>query len=268
MCERESPQSKHRYMKRERVRRMWQKMAALVDRDVLLFGQILVLMAVVIGLAMWLERVAGRRGGITLLLGARRLTMVAMFAAVSMILMLFELPLPFAPGFYKLDLSELPVLIGAFAFGPAAGAAMEAVKILLKLVVKGSSTAFVGELANFVIGCSFILPASCVYLFRKHHKGAIWACVAGTVSMTVAGSALNAFYLLPVFAAMYGMPLEDILAMGAAVNPLVKDGSMLSFILACVVPLNLFKGLVVSVATFLVYKPLTPILKVGYGIGK
>ena len=141
---------------------------------------------------------------------------------------------------------------------------MEFIKILLKLFVKGTSTAFVGDLANFVVGCSFILPASAVYAFRKNKKSAIIACVVGTLVMTIFGTAFNAIYLLPAFSKLYGMPLEDILTMGAAVNPLVTDGSILSFVAACVAPLNIIKGVSVSVVTLLIYKPLSPIIKTGH----
>jgi len=197
-------------------------------------------------------------------LGTRKVAMVGMFSAVAMVLMLFDFPLPFAPGFYKLDFSELPILIGAFAFGPAAGVMMEFIKILLKLLIKGTSTVFVGELANFVVGCSFILPASILYELRKSKKTAVIACVFGTLFMTVFGTAFNAVYLLPAFANLYGMSLENILAMGSAVNPLAKEGSIVSFVAACVAPMNLIKGAAVSVVTLLVYKPLSPIIKTGH----
>lgn len=194
----------------------------------------------------------------------RKVAMIGLFSAIAVILMLFEFPLPFAPGFYELDFSELPILIGTFAFGPAAGVMMEFVKILLKLFIKGTSTAFVGDLANFVVGCSFILPASVVYAFRKNKKSAVIACVTGTLVMTVFGTAFNAVYLLPAFSKLYGMPLETILEMGAAVNPLVTDGSIVSFVAACVAPMNLIKGAGVSVITLLIYKRLSPIIKSGH----
>lgn len=193
----------------------------------------------------------------------RKMAMIGMFSAIAVILMLFEFPLPFAPNFYKLDFSELPILIGSFAFGPAAGVMMEFIKILLKLAIKGTSTAFVGDLANFAVGCSLVLPASVIYAFRKNKKTAIVACIAGTLTMTVFGTAFNAIYLLPAFAKLYGMPLDVILSMGSEVNPLVTEGSIVSFVVACVAPLNLIKGVSVSIVTLLVYKPLSPILKAG-----
>ena len=134
-------------------------------------------------------------------------------------------------------------------------------------LTRKTSTAFVGDLANFVIGCSFILPASALYAFRKNKKSAIVSCVVGTMIMTVFGTAFNAIYLLPAFSELYHLPLEDILAMGSAVNPLMTEGSIVSFVVACVAPMNLIKGASVSIVTLLIYKPLSPILKSGHREG-
>ena len=197
--------------------------------------------------ALLLEKVAQKKNGVREpVFTTRKVAMVGMFSAIAMILMLFEFPLPFAPGFYELDFSELPILIGTFAFGPTAGVLMEFVKILLKLFVKGTSTAFVGDLANFVVGCSFILPASLVYVFRKNKKSAVVACITGTLVMTIFGTAFNAVYLLPAFAEMLHTPMDELLAMGAAVNPLMTEGSIVSFVAVCVAPMNLIKGASVS----------------------
>ncbi len=215
--------------------------------------------------ALFLEKVAQKKNGLQEpVFNTRKIAMVGMFSAIAMILMLFEFPLPFAPGFYELDFSELPILVGTFAFGPTAGVLMEFVKILLKLFIKGTSTAFVGDLANFVVGCSFILPASLVYAFRKNKKSAIAACITGTLVMTVFGTAFNAVYLLPTFAEMFHMSMDELLAMGAAVNPLMTEGSLLSFVAVCVAPINLIKGVSVSLVTMLIYKPLSPIIKTGH----
>lgn len=209
----------------------------------------------------------GKHAGRTPVFTTRKIAMTGMFSAIAMILHLFDFPLPFAPEFYRLDFSELPILIGAFAFGPAAGVMMEFVKILLKLCVKGTSTAFVGDLANFVVGCSFILPASVIYVFRKSKKSAVIACCVGTAVMTVFGTAFNAVYLLPAFSKLFHMPLENILEMGRAVNPLMTEGSIVSFVAVCVAPMNLIKGVCASVVTLLVYKPLSPIIKTGHRNG-
>ncbi len=224
-------------------------------------------LAVIAGLflaAGLLERAAQKKRGVKEpFFGVRKVAMIGMFSAIAVVLMFFEFPLPFAPSFYELDFSELPILIGTFAFGPVAGVTMEFIKILLKLFIKGTSTVFVGDLANFVIGCSMILPASVVYAFRKNKKSAVVACVTGTFVMTVFGTAFNAVYLLPAFSKLYEMPLDVILEMGSKVNPLVREGSIVSFVAACVAPLNLIKGTSVSVVTLLIYKPLSPIIKGG-----
>lgn len=190
----------------------------------------------------------------------KKTVMIGMFSALAAVLMVWELPVFFAPSFYKLDFSELPILIGTFAFGPAAGIMMEFLKILLKLLIKPTSTAFVGELANFAVGCSFILPASAIYLFRKTKKSAVISCSAGTLIMTVFGTAFNAIYLIPAFSKMFHMPMEAILALGE-INPLMKKGSLISLVIVCVAPLNLIKGIVNSVITLLVYKPFSTVLK-------
>lgn len=213
-------------------------------------------------IAFLLEKIAQKKNGVKeKVFTTRKMAMVGMFSALATILMLIEIPLFFAPSFYKLDFSELPILIGTFAFGPAAGVMMEFIKIVLKLLVKGTSTAFVGELANFAVGSSFVLTASVIYNFKRTKKGAFAACIVGTIVLTIFGTAFNAIYLLPTFAKMYGMPLEDLLAMGSAVNPLCKEGSLLSFVSVCVAPLNLIKGLANSIIVLLVYKPLSPVLK-------
>lgn len=227
-------------------------------------GFVLVIVSLFV-VAVLLEKLAQRKNGVKEpIFSTRKVAMIGMFSAIAAILMLFEFPLPFAPSFYELDFSEIPILVGTFAFGPAAGVMMEFVKILLKLVIKGTSTAFIGDLANFAVGCSFILPASVVYAFRKNKKSAIIACVVGTFVLTVFGTAFNAVYLLPAFAEFYGMPLDSLIAMGVKVNPLVNEGSIVSFVVACVAPLNLLKGTSVSLVTLLIYKRISPIIKTGH----
>ncbi len=224
--------------------------------------QVLAIVVLLFVVAVLVEKLAQKKRGCKeKILNTRKVAMIGMFSALAMILMLFEFPLPFVPPFYELDFSEIPILIGSFAFGPAAGVLMEFVKILLKLFVKGTSTAFVGDLANFAVGCSFILPASILYTFIKKKKGAIAGCIFGTFFLTVFGTAFNAIYLIPAFSELYGLPMENILAMGSKVNPLMKEGSLVSFVICCVAPMNLIKGTVASVVTMLVYKPLRPIIK-------
>lgn len=182
----------------------------------------------------------------------------AMFSCLAGMLMLVEIPLFFAPAFYKIDISEVPVLICTFYLGPVAGVVSELVKVLVKLLLKGTTTAFVGDFANFAVGCSFVLPASILYHAKPGKRTALIGMAAGTLVMTVFGSAFNAVYLLPKFAQLYGMPMEAIISMGTAVNSAITDVTTLVFF--AVVPFNLLKGIVVSALTFVLYKRISPIL--------
>ncbi len=210
--------------------------------------------------------VARKTGEQTTGFSTRKVVIIGLFSAISAVLMLFELPVFFAPAFYKIDLSDLPAVIGAFAFGPMTGVMIEFIKILLNLVINGTSTAFVGELANFVVGCSYVLPASIIYLFKKNRKTALISCGVGTLVITIVGSSLNAFYLLPAFAALYGMPIDALIEMGTAVNPAINN--IFTFVLFAVAPLNLIKGGLITVVTVLVYKKLSPILKSNFVVAK
>ena len=117
----------------------------------------------------------------------KNLALMAIFAAIAAILMvLIEIPVVFiAPSFYKLDFSEIPILIGTFIMGPVSGIIMEAIKIVLKILLKGTTTGYVGELANFCIGCCLVVPAGIIYKFKKSKKGAFIGIVVGIVLMAV-----------------------------------------------------------------------------------
>lgn len=196
------------------------------------------------------------------ILATRKIVMIGMFSAISGILYCFDFSLPMiAPEFYKLDFSELPAMISGFAFGPVAGVMVEFIKQLVKLVLKGTSTAFVGDLANFLIGCMLVLPASIVYMFHKTKNTAVIGCVVGTIVMTVFGTAFNAIYLLPAFSRLFGLPLEVILGMGSAINAGVKD--LTTFAILMVAPINIIKGVGISILTMLIYKKISPIIKYG-----
>lgn len=141
--------------------------------------------------------------------------------------------------------------------GPAAAALIEFIKVLLHML-KGSSTAGVGDFANFLIGCSMAMPAAFIYRRHKTKNTAIIGMIAGTVSMTVIGGFLNAYVLLPAYSAAL-VPMETILEMGKAVNSSID--SVASFVIIAVTPFNLVKGIVVSLMTMLLYKHISKILK-------
>ena len=192
-------------------------------------------------------------------LGVKALVKIGMLAAVAIILMLFEIPLPFAPSFYEIDFSEVPVMVGCFAMGPFAGALIEFVKILLNFVFTGTDTAGVGELANFVIGCSLCVPAGLIYRRKRTRTTALIGMAVGTVAMTVIGCVVNAYILLPTYATAFGMPMDALVEMGTAVNPNIT--SLSTFVIFAVAPFNLLKGVLVSAIVFLIYKKISPIFR-------
>lgn len=204
--------------------------------------------------------VAKKNGDNSSVFTTRKIVVIGIFSAISTVLMFFELQLPFAPYFYKLDLSDIPAVIGGFAFGPMTGVMIEFIKILLKLILRGTDSAFIGELANFIVGCSYVLPASIIYIFKKNRQTAFISCLTATMIITLVGSSLNAFYLLPAYAKLYGgIPVSALIEEGTEVNPAINN--MLTFILFAVAPVNLIKGTVISVVTLLVYKKLSPVIK-------
>ena len=183
----------------------------------------------------------------------RRMCIIAICGAIAAVLHMLDFPLLFlAPEFYKLDFSELPVMLCGFFLGPSAAVFCEVVKILLKLLLKGTSTAFVGDFANFVVGCSLVLPAIIIYHTKKSRTSALWGCVVGTLVLTLFGSFFNAVYLLPKFSQLYGIPLDAIIGMGTAINGGIHNIS--TFVILAVAPLNLIKGAMISVLSILLYK--------------
>lgn len=188
------------------------------------------------------------------------LTLTGVFAAIAAILMYIEFPLPFAPDFYKIDLSEVPVIISGLTLGPIAAASTELIKILIRLMLKPTSTAFVGEFANLIIGLSFVIPISIIYQFHKSKRGLITALTAGTGIMTFTGAFMNAFILLPAYAYLYGgIPVSALINIGSAVNPAIKN--MTTFIILAVTPFNIFKGFIVSLVVILIYSRIKILLK-------
>ena len=185
----------------------------------------------------------------------RTLTMTAVLSAIAFVLAFFEFPVPLSPSFARMDLSDLPALIGAFAYGPAAGILIELVKNALQLLT--SSTGGIGELANFIMGSSFVAAAGLIYKFHKTKKTAMLACLIASAVMGIVAAIVNYFILLPVFEAF--MPLDQLIASFGKFIPFIK--TKLDVVLFNAFPFNLLKGIGISIVTMLLYKRLTPILK-------
>jgi len=192
-------------------------------------------------------------------LTVKTMTKIAILGVIAFVFMLLDFPLWFTPPFLKFDISDLPSLIGAFALGPMAGVLIQLVKNLLKLLLAGTNTAAVGELANFIVGSVFAYTAGLIYYKEKTFRNAIKGLVVGVLAMTIAISFANYYVMIPFYSKAYGLPLEKIIAMSTAVNKYIVD--LKSLIIFGVVPFNLLKGLVTSILTVLLYKRISPIIK-------
>lgn len=184
---------------------------------------------------------------------------IAVMGALAGALMFFEFPLPFLPPFYKIDFSEVAVLISGFALGPLAAVLVEFIKIVVHLLIKGTTTLFVGEFANFLIGCAFVVPASLIYKHHKNKRSALYGMIFGTVSMTLFGAVINAFILLPIYAWAYQMPMEALIAMGSELNANING--IFTFVVFATTPLNVIKGIACTIIVTLIYKRVSPLLK-------
>ena len=184
----------------------------------------------------------------------KKLALMGVITALSVVLYFIEVPLPFiAPEFYKLDLSDIPIMIGSFILGPVAGVLMELVKNLIHLLI--TRTGGVGELANFAIGCAFVVPASLIYKYKKTVHGAIVGLAVSIVCMAIIGGLMNYFVMLP----MYGVGDVQCAGLGKAISNLITDKKTL--VLYSIVPFNLIKGFIDSFITLHVYKRLSEFIK-------
>ena len=185
----------------------------------------------------------------------RKLTGTAMLSAIAYVLMFLDFSVPFMPSFIKMDLSELPALIGSFAYGPVAGVIICLIKNVLHLFI--TTTGGVGELSNFLLGASFVLVAGGVYRFKKTRTGALIGSVLGAVLMGLFSIVSNYFLVYPIYYNF--MPKEAILS----AYQLIFSGvhNILECLIVFNAPFTCIKGLISVVITFLTYKRLSPILK-------
>ena len=189
----------------------------------------------------------------------RTMVKVSVLGVIGFVLMFFEMPLIFlAPPFIKMDISDLPALIGAFSLGPMAGVIIQLLKNVLNVVIEGTTTAGVGESANFVVGSAFAYTAGFVYFKKRTFNRAVVGLVLGTIVMTIVISFANYFIMFPFYAKLFGWPIENLVEMGTAINANITD--MKTMIIYAIVPFNLLKGTILTALTILIYKKVSPIL--------
>lgn len=190
-------------------------------------------------------------------LTTRNLVKISVLGAIGMILMFFDLSVWFAPPFLKLDISDLPALLGAFAIGPMAGVLIQLLKNILSLLIEGSGTGGVGELSNFIVGSVYCYTAGFIYYRNKSFKSAVIGLICGVILMSITASLSNYFIVFPLYSRVM-IPMDKIIEMASKVNKHVVDYKTL--ILYAVLPFNLLKGTIVAGITLALYKRLSPIL--------
>lgn len=188
----------------------------------------------------------------------KSLVSIGMLSALSAVLMIFAFPLPFALPFYKVDISDLPALIGAFAINPIAGVIIVLLKNILHLLIQGSTTFTVGELANFLSGALLVFPASYLYHRKKSKKSVLIGLIVATVIMSLASCFINYFITLPAYINVaLGQNMSDYVDMASQINGLVHN--MFTYLAFSVLPFNLVKCVIVSILTLLLYPRVKPI---------
>lgn len=176
---------------------------------------------------------------------------------VAVILQYIEFPIAIMPSFIKLDLSDLPEIIGAFAYGPLAGVIITVLKNVIHLLA--SQSGFVGELSNALLGCAFVIPAGLIYKSNKNKKNAFVGGLVGAITMALVSFPLNLYLIYPLYINILHFPLEAIIGMYKAINPSIN--SLSQALLVFNVPFTFFKGLADVLLCILVYKRISPLLK-------
>lgn len=192
-------------------------------------------------------------------LTTKNLTMIAMFSAISAVLMVFEIQLPFSPSFVKFDFSDLTVMLGGFLIGPFAGGIIVFMKILLHFLLNGTTSFFVGDLSNLLLTLSFVLPASFIYQQKKTKKTTIQGLLVSIICTSLLAIIFNLFLIFPLYLKVLNLKMVDLINMIHVVNPLVKD--VFTMIVFSLLPFNLFKYSIVSMITMLSYKKLSILFK-------
>lgn len=179
-------------------------------------------------------------------ISTNKLIKISLLSAIAVVIMYFEFPILPAFDWLKIDFSDIPALIGAFAYGPITGVVIEALKLALRFFLKGTQTGGIGELANFIIGAAFMIPAGLIYSRNKTRKNAIIAMITASIIMTVAGALANLYLLIPLY--------KNFL-------PALKEQAyVVNYLMYGVIPFNLIKGVAVSAITLIIYKKVSVLI--------
>lgn len=191
-------------------------------------------------------------------LSVSNIALIAILGALGAVLMVIDFPIFIAPSFYKIDLGDLPCIIGALTLGPIPALLIQIVKIIIKLLIKPTSTAFVGEMAAFIFSSTYCVLAALLYSLKKTKKNAYIAIVVSSLLSIVITCVGNYLFIIPSYVKLFNMPLEAIVAAGNAIIPMVKD--KFTFVIYCVAPFNVIKFVFLDILTFFLYKRVSTII--------
>ena len=188
----------------------------------------------------------------------REICVIGILGALAAVLMLFDFPIFIAPSFYRLDLSDVPGVIGALALGPVPALFIQIVRILVKLLIKPTSSAFVGEITVFLVSSVYCVSAGYIYQKDKSKRNLIKALIISSILMITVATAGNYFFILQAYVSLYKLPLDSIISMGHAIFPIVN--SKLSFVLCCVLPFNIIKSVIADLIVYFSYDRISPLI--------
>lgn len=168
----------------------------------------------------------------------KKMAVMAMLAALSFIVMAVgRIPIVL---FLKYDPKDVVIAIGGFIFGPLASFLISIIVSFVEMLTL-SDTGPIGLVMNILSTCSFACTAAFIYKKKHTLKGAIAGLVAGVAAMTVVMITWN-YFITPLY---MGMPRE----------------AVAELLIPAFLPFNLFKGVLNSVLTLLIYKPLVNALR-------
>lgn len=177
---------------------------------------------------------------------------MGMLSSVAFVLMVFDFPIPFLfPSFLKIDLSDVPAIVGTFAMGPVIGVIIELIKNLLYLIIKGTTSGGIGEIANFTVGISYVIPLGLILRWNKSERKALYGLLGGLLSMVVFGVVANYLFFIPAYSEFYGMPIDGFVDMSAAINPMITDFK--TMVLYAITPFNILKGIMIALIGYKLY---------------
>ncbi len=187
------------------------------------------------------------------------LVTISLASALAMILLLFRVSLPFVPPFYELDFSESVIILAGYLLDAKAVIIIQLLKNILKILLSSTNTVFVGDLANFIMGVSFVWPAVAIYKRKEERKSLIIGLLVGIISLTITSCLVNYFIILPTYAAAFKVPIEDIIAIGSSINGNITN--LFTFVLFATAPFNLIKGISNAIIVFLIWKNIKVLMK-------